>query len=561
MKIKKLLTPLLLILFLASIIVFGAPQPMGPYFDDTYLNYGNDGLTITNPGEANTASNVGIGAEVFKQKDGVDLEFRKIGAGSNQVDISWYTEGEYVLKESLTGGVYQGTEDIYEDILMGYVFPPSSSYTIGKILIDMKRASGTTADLIVNIYLADGDDKPTGSSLGGGTISASSVTTDYTNVECIFDIIVPVESGKRYCMIFSSPEATSTNKYTTRSYSASADYSKLYSGDNGSNWSVSSSKFFHSSIYSVEITYKDQIEIDVNEENIRLDDLHAPEDNTDLDASTSAHGLLPKLSDNSYDVLNGDGSWKNINQISRVTTVTTTHTMTVAEAGLVLVSASSDYTITLPTAVGNTGLTYKFKKIDANYNCITLDGDGSETINYENVDGVPKETYARLNTYGAEVTLVSDGNNWQAYDEKLGQNPICLVTRITTNQTIGTDEWIKIEWNSELIDNGSNFDSTTNYRYTFPIDGLYRVTTTTYWTDIVADKYVAVRIYEGGDTEISTARYHTSSTNGVGAACSTIWSFNAGEFIEIYVKHNFGADGTVYAATATLLGIELICKE
>ncbi|MBA7584440.1 hypothetical protein ES708_26394 [subsurface metagenome] len=47
--------------------------------------------------------------------------------------------------------------------------------------------------------------------------------------------------------------------------------------------------------YSIGITYKDQIELDVNEENIKLDDLGAPDDNTDRDASTSAHGLMPKL--------------------------------------------------------------------------------------------------------------------------------------------------------------------------------------------------------------------------------------------------------------------------
>jgi len=46
MKIKKILTPLLLILLLASMVVFGAPQPVGPYFDDTYLEYGNDGLNV-----------------------------------------------------------------------------------------------------------------------------------------------------------------------------------------------------------------------------------------------------------------------------------------------------------------------------------------------------------------------------------------------------------------------------------------------------------------------------------------------------------------------------------
>lgn len=40
-----------------------------------------------------------------------------------------------------------------------------------------------------------------------------------------------------------------------------------------------------------------------------LDDLAEPSDNTRLDATTSAHGLLPKLSGNSGEALRGDGTW------------------------------------------------------------------------------------------------------------------------------------------------------------------------------------------------------------------------------------------------------------
>jgi len=42
---------------------------------------------------------------------------------------------------------------------------------------------------------------------------------------------------------------------------------------------------------------------------IKLDDLAAPDDNTDLNASASAHGLLPKLSNVATEFLNGTGAF------------------------------------------------------------------------------------------------------------------------------------------------------------------------------------------------------------------------------------------------------------
>jgi hypothetical protein len=42
---------------------------------------------------------------------------------------------------------------------------------------------------------------------------------------------------------------------------------------------------------------------------IKLDDLAAPDDNTDLNATTSAHGLLKKLSNSATEFMNGQGNW------------------------------------------------------------------------------------------------------------------------------------------------------------------------------------------------------------------------------------------------------------
>lgn len=46
---------------------------------------------------------------------------------------------------------------------------------------------------------------------------------------------------------------------------------------------------------------------------IKLDDLYTPDDNTDLDSSSSRHGLLPKLPNDTTLYLRGDGTWVNPN--------------------------------------------------------------------------------------------------------------------------------------------------------------------------------------------------------------------------------------------------------
>lgn len=47
----------------------------------------------------------------------------------------------------------------------------------------------------------------------------------------------------------------------------------------------------------------------INVDEIKLDDLGSPDDNTDLNASTGAHGLSPKLSGNATDFYNGVGGF------------------------------------------------------------------------------------------------------------------------------------------------------------------------------------------------------------------------------------------------------------
>jgi hypothetical protein len=89
-----------------------------------------------------------------------------------------------------------------------------------------------------------------------------------------------------------------------------------------------------------------------------------------------------------------------------VRTKTTTYT---ALAGDVLLcdATGGAFTVTLPAAAGVSGQSISVKKTDASANAITVDGNGSETI-----DGAA--TLA-LSTRYAAVTLWSDGSNWWVF--------------------------------------------------------------------------------------------------------------------------------------------------
>jgi len=99
------------------------------------------------------------------------------------------------------------------------------------------------------------------------------------------------------------------------------------------------------------------------------------------------------------DVYTGDGAYETLKRTSK------TANYTVVDETLVLVDASSAaVTITLPAAADLVDTPINIKKTDASGNAVTVDGNGSETI-----DG---STTAVISTQYDCITIVSDGTEW-----------------------------------------------------------------------------------------------------------------------------------------------------
>lgn len=89
-----------------------------------------------------------------------------------------------------------------------------------------------------------------------------------------------------------------------------------------------------------------------------------------------------------------------------VTSQTSTYSITLSD--IVVLCSGSAFTVTLPTAVGNTGKLFIIEKTDSSFaNIITVATTSSQTI------GAGGGTSTTLNTQGESLTVYSDGSNWQ----------------------------------------------------------------------------------------------------------------------------------------------------
>lgn len=205
---------------------------------------------------------------------------------------------------------------------------------------------------------------------------------------------------------------------------------------------------------------------------IKLDDLATPDDNTDLNASTTRHGLLLKLSGSSSDVLKGDGTWGAGGGggsgdlvsplVNAEVSVTGATTATISKMH-VCSGTSADYTVTLPAASGNAGKLIGFRMAPGLTKFVTLDGNVSETI-----DG----TTTRIMWAQESCVLLCDGSNWFKVAGKsrpmTAQMSLSAFQASVANQTV-----TKCNVNTSDVDNTGRLVDTGNNRINIIRPGNY----------------------------------------------------------------------------------------
>jgi len=122
----------------------------------------------------------------------------------------------------------------------------------------------------------------------------------------------------------------------------------------------------------------------------------------------------------------------------------------------------------------------------------------------------------------------------------------------TSNQTIGTAAFTKVQLSSETFDSNSNFDSVTNYRFTPTIAGTYQINAVITIAFSVGDTTTdwIVALYKNGVVYSQIEQHNVLASTDNAIALSDLINCNGStDYIELFVYQAAGADRSLIGAT------------
>ena len=159
--------------------------------------------------------------------------------------------------------------------------------------------------------------------------------------------------------------------------------------------------------------------------------------------------------------------------------------------------------------------------------------DGGATPDYLGATG---STGALRVTTGLSFV---DGGNFVTIG---GFTSKCYVYRDTSNQTIGTASWTKVQLNAEVTDNDNEFDHITNYRFTATTAGFYFIRGKIQIIGLGDGKFLGIAINKNSGTYLDDTRIYASGIQNTMAWTSILVELAATDYIEMEVYHDHGSN-------------------
>ena len=119
----------------------------------------------------------------------------------------------------------------------------------------------------------------------------------------------------------------------------------------------------------------------------------------------------------------------------------------------------------------------------------------------------------------------------------------------TTNQTISSSTFTKIVLNAKDFDTNSNFDATTNYRFTPTVAGYYQIDASVFYNSSAVSGLGYLAIYKNGSNyKVSAGFYNTSGYLPL-TISSVVYCNGSTDYIELYSQQSSGSSQNTQATS------------
>ena len=110
----------------------------------------------------------------------------------------------------------------------------------------------------------------------------------------------------------------------------------------------------------------------------------------------------------------------------------------------------------------------------------------------------------------------------------------------STNQSISTGTWTKVQADVEEFDTNSNYDNTTNYRFTPTVAGYYQINGEIKLSGAAA--ILIASIYKNGSEFKRGTQFGSAAGAGQASAVSALVYFNgSSDYVELYAFQSSGS--------------------
>jgi hypothetical protein len=220
---------------------------------------------------------------------------------------------------------------------------------------------------------------------------------------------------------------------------------------------------------------------------------------------------------------------------------TANYTVTTSDDYITANTSGGAFTLTLPTAVGNTGKVFRFKLVTAG-NILTIDGDGSETI-----DGLAAYKMGTQNDY---LEIVSNGTNWKVNVFNIFAGARCYT---------GAGQSMAVGGSGEIIDFGTCVDplgqvtTGASWKFTVLYPGRYSVKILTEWASNswTSTGYVWNVLFKGGVlvSTLGFVRIMSTTSTGYMVNGSDTIQMSTTEYFDTRALHAEGSERALSAQT------------